>query len=242
MGTAHCSEMLANFYRTTRRYTSKKALFILTYFPKICRRDRKGTSKNLNGNRMLWKQNRTRGRCNTMQSVSNYTATFGATIWLKTTVAYSKVISQHSPGRTGKCHKIRTTPPEYEQLCEPSGNATAILQYLPAHRYRNVSNKHMPNNIDVFISSHTTKVIQLRRLVARVRCQVKSCGICGEQSGTGAVFLRVYQSPLLILNPPNAPYSSVIWALYHRPVSGRRTKWTVSPHITKLQKKKKIEN
>jgi hypothetical protein len=36
MEEAYCSEMLANFYWTTRRYTSKKGLFILRYFPSIC--------------------------------------------------------------------------------------------------------------------------------------------------------------------------------------------------------------
>jgi hypothetical protein len=40
---------------------------------------------------------------------------------------------------------------------------------------------------------------------ARVRSQVRSCGFCGGQSGTGVGFLRVLRFPLPILIPPTAP-------------------------------------
>jgi hypothetical protein len=45
---------------------------------------------------------------------------------------------------------------------------------------------------------------------AQVRAQVRSCGICGGQSGTGASFLRVLRFPLPIIIPPTAPHSSSI--------------------------------
>jgi hypothetical protein len=65
---------------------------------------------------------------------------------------------------------------------------------------------------------------------------ITSHGICGGQSGTGAGCLRVLRLPLPILIPPIAPHSSsTIRSWYNRPVSGRRTKWTVSPHLKKLQ-------
>jgi hypothetical protein len=52
-----------------------------------------------------------------------------------------------------------------------------------------------------------------RRFVAASHCgstgsvPVRSCGICGVQSGTGVGFLCVLRFPLPILIPPTAPYS-----------------------------------
>jgi hypothetical protein len=63
---------------------------------------------------------------------------------------------------------------------------------------------------------------------ARVRAQVRSCGICG-QSDTGVGFLRVLRFPLPILIPPiTAHSSSIIRGWYNRTVSDRRTEWTQS--------------
>jgi hypothetical protein len=80
---------------------------------------------------------------------------------------------------------------------------------------------------------------QLPTAAARVRAQVRSCGICSGQSGTGAGFLRIRRFPLPNLIPPIAPHSasSIIQGWYNRAVSGRRTKWThVSPHPRKQKK------
>jgi hypothetical protein len=72
---------------------------------------------------------------------------------------------------------------------------------------------------------------RLPMAAARVRAHVRSCGICGGQSDTGADFLQVLRFPLPIIIPPTAPHSSsIIRGWYNRPVSGRRTKWIVSPH------------
>jgi hypothetical protein len=72
--------------------------------------------------------------------------------------------------------------------------------------------------------------------VDRVRALVKSRGICGGQSGTGAGILLVLRFHLPPI-PPTAPHSSSsIRGWYSRPNSGRRTKWTQS-HPTAETKK-----
>jgi hypothetical protein len=70
---------------------------------------------------------------------------------------------------------------------------------------------------------------------ARVRDQVRSCGICGGQSSAGAGFLRVLPFPLPILIPPTASHSSSSIIRDNRPNSDRRTKWTLS-HPTRRTK------
>jgi hypothetical protein len=72
---------------------------------------------------------------------------------------------------------------------------------------------------------------QLPTTAAQVWTQVRSCGICGGQSGTREGFLRVPRISLPILIPltaPNSSSSSVIWGWYSRPVSGQHTKWIQS--------------
>jgi hypothetical protein len=69
----------------------------------------------------------------------------------------------------------------------------------------------------------------LPTVAARVRAQVRLCGICGGQSGAGAGFLPVFRFSLI---PPTASHSSssIIRGWYNRPNSGRRTKWTQPRH------------
>jgi hypothetical protein len=79
---------------------------------------------------------------------------------------------------------------------------------------------------------------RLPTAAARVRAQSRSCWICGGQGGNWAGCLQVIRFPLPILIPPNAPYSSIIWVWYNRPISGRRTKWTQFHPNPRNQKKK----
>jgi hypothetical protein len=74
---------------------------------------------------------------------------------------------------------------------------------------------------------------------ARVRAHVRSCGICGGQSGTEAGFLRVLRFSLPILTTPTAPHSSssIIRGWYNRPNGGRRAKWNQSHPTPKNYKK-----
>jgi hypothetical protein len=61
-----------------------------------------------------------------------------------------------------------------------------------------------------FIFDRTIALAVSRRLptaAARVRAWIKSCGICGGQSGNGAGFLRVLRFPMPHI-PPTASHSS----------------------------------
>jgi hypothetical protein len=82
---------------------------------------------------------------------------------------------------------------------------------------------------------------QLPTMAAQVWSQVRSCGICGGQRGTGAGSLRVLWFPLPILIPTTPPSSSIIWGWYNRPNTGQCTKW-IQPHPTprNLKKNKKL--
>jgi hypothetical protein len=103
----------------------------------------------------------------------------------------------------------------------------------------NLIRKHLENICTMPVSNYLVYLVRAvaqavsRRLPTaevRVRGQVKSIGICGAQSGTGAGFLRILRFPLQILIPPTTPHSSssITRGWYNRPNSGRRTKWTQS--------------
>jgi hypothetical protein len=63
------------------------------------------------------------------------------------------------------------------------------------------------------------------RRLPTAAARVRSCGISGGQSGTGADLLRVLRFPLPIRIPPTAPHSSafIIWGWYNRSIRGRST-------------------
>jgi hypothetical protein len=77
---------------------------------------------------------------------------------------------------------------------------THFLPFLPA--------QFLESNI--FSGHQTTQAVSRRLSTAavRVRSQVRSCRICGGQSGNGVGFLLTFCFPLPILIPPNASYSS----------------------------------
>jgi hypothetical protein len=56
----------------------------------------------------------------------------------------------------------------------------------------------------------------------RVRSQLKSCRICGGQSGARAVLLQVLQLPLPVFIPPTASHSLVVLSSDAYSVSTRR--------------------
>jgi hypothetical protein len=70
---------------------------------------------------------------------------------------------------------------------------------------------------------------QLSTSVGQVRPQVKSCGICDGQSGSGAGFHRIFGFPLPII-PGIIPHSSssIIRDWCNMSNIGRRTRWTQS--------------
>jgi hypothetical protein len=77
---------------------------------------------------------------------------------------------------------------------------------------------------------------------ALVRAPVRSCGICGGQSGTGAGFLLVLRFSLKILIPLTIAQSSsfIIRRWYNRRNNGRYTMWAQSqPHPKELKKKRR---
>jgi hypothetical protein len=103
-----------------------------------------------------------------------------------------------------------------------------IRVYLPHYVVLNVTGRTVWLALDLpwFLMDRTVTHSASRYLLteaAQVRGKVRSYGICGRQSGTGAGFLWVLRFPLPLI-PPTAPYpsSSIIRCLYNRPNSGRR--------------------
>jgi hypothetical protein len=85
--------------------------------------------------------------------------------------------------------------------CEPTSSKVKINVLSSCNIRHKVNVKYGPCHSSAVSS-------RLPTAAARVQFQVRLCGICSGQSGTGAGFLRVLRFPLPILVPPNAPYSS----------------------------------
>jgi hypothetical protein len=85
---------------------------------------------------------------------------------------------------------------------------------------------------------------RLPRAVARVQGQVRSCGICGGQCGTGAGFIQMLRLSLPVPIQPTAPHSSkviiiiIIQGWYNRPKSN---KWIQSLPTVRNKGKLKIK-
>jgi hypothetical protein len=107
----------------------------------------------------------------------------------------------------------------------PIYNYSCVYSIIPFIYWSNIQLKVVKNSIcrDILIIRSSSFITYLtihssdvnphpnRRLptaAARVRAQVRSCGIRGGLSGTGAGFLRVRRFPLPILIPPTTPYLS----------------------------------
>jgi hypothetical protein len=103
---------------------------------------------------------------------------------------------------------------------------------------------HLTNMEECYLLSVTRPLVPSATATIPVRAQVRSRGICGGQSGTGAGFIRVFRFSLPILISLTAPHSSsIIQGWYSRPISGRRTKWTQShPTPRNLKKTTKKQN
>jgi hypothetical protein len=72
-------------------------------------------------------------------------------------------------------------------------------------------------------------------VAARVLAQAGHVGFMLNKVALGSV--RVLLFPLPIIIPPTIPHSSsLIRGWYNMPVSGRSTKWTVTPHPTEYKK------
>jgi hypothetical protein len=115
----------------------------------------------------------------------------------------------------------------------PEGNCTpqTCLSYKPSMKprvilvvYKNYKNRlHLPGIEPKFLQAGCVTAQWVSRWLptaaVRVRARVRSCGICGGQSGNGADFLRVLRFPLPVFFPQFATQSpSSIWGWYNMPV------------------------
>jgi hypothetical protein len=106
-------------------------------------------------------------------------------------------------------------------------NSLLLLENLPVAVIENCGPGKLRHRQGRAIAQAVSR--RLSTAAARVRAQVRSCGICGGQSGSGVGFLRIIQFPLSILILPTDPCSSsIVRDWYNRPISCRRNKETKS--------------
>jgi hypothetical protein len=96
---------------------------------------------------------------------------------------------------------------QWSRLCR--GNTCVDFAYALCSKMSRNPHTSYPRELNKDISVSGRSIAQtvsgrLPTAAARVRAQIKSCEICGGQSGTGAGFLRVLRFPLPILIPPTA--------------------------------------
>jgi hypothetical protein len=88
----------------------------------------------------------------------------------------------------------------------PSKLVSPLYQYLAKIAYYKTFYAGTTSTLGRAIAQVVSR--RLPTAAARVRAQIRSCGICGGQRGTGAALLRVLRFPLSILIPPTDPHSS----------------------------------
>jgi hypothetical protein len=101
------------------------------------------------------------------------------------------------------------------------------------------SRKEVNKDILMRMGHAIAQVVSRRVLTAeaQARSQIRTCGICNGQSGSGTGFLRVFRFLLSILISPNIPHSSIIWGWYNGSISGRHSKWIRSHPTPQNQRK-----
>jgi hypothetical protein len=120
---------------------------------------------------------------------------------------------------------------------------------IPSFKLIRIGQNVTERKEDLLLTLYTGRAIAqavMRRLPtagALFCAQVRSCGVCGRQSGAGAGILRVLRFPLPILIPPTAPHSSssLIRGWDIRPDSGQPTKWIQSHPTNYILHKKELE-